>query len=318
MATGVDADILLCAALAIAEARLTGADVVVATLVSPPGNRQGGLHVTLAARVESLLLQTGALGRVESLAPVAWAASAAGAEVDFADEAPSSLWTISTSANAPSLAIRYRAPLDSEAAALLADAVLRAIAGLLANRDGALNGIDIVDPAQLDRQLHDWNDTARPRSLRDTVQGRFEEMRHRSPDALAVVDATKSFTYAELDRRAAGLASRLRAEGVVAGDVVAVAMERSAGAVVAVLATLKAGAGYLPLDVSQPEERLAFTLDDAGVRVRSEEHTSELQSLMRISYAVLCLKKKKLKARVNPDNKQHQPHTNYATSKTRN
>src|SRR3546814_8776236 len=131
-------------------------------------------------------------------------------------------------------------------------------------------------------------------------------MCHRSPDALAVVDATKSFTYAELDRRAAGLASRLRAEGVVAGDVVAVAMERSVGAVVAVLATLKAGAGYLPLDVSQPEERLAFTLDDAGVRValldcaqrdllpkrRSEEHTSELQSLMRISYAVFCLKKK--------------------------
>src|SRR3546814_3067700 len=94
--------------------------------------------------------------------------------------------------------------MDSEAAALLADAVMRAIAGLLANRDGALNGIDIVDPAQLDRQLHDWNDTARPRSLRDTVQGRFEEMRHRSPDALAVVDATKSFTYAALDRRAAG------------------------------------------------------------------------------------------------------------------
>src|SRR3546814_3574608 len=78
------------------------------------------------------------------------------------------------------------------------------------------------------------------------------------------------FPYTTLfrsDRRAAGLASRLRAEGVVAGDVVAVARERSVGAVVAVLATLKAGAGYLPLDVSQPEERLAFTLDDAGVRV---------------------------------------------------
>src|SRR3546814_2363060 len=50
LATGVDTDILLCAALAIAEARLTGADVVVATLVSPLGNRQGGLHVTRAAR----------------------------------------------------------------------------------------------------------------------------------------------------------------------------------------------------------------------------------------------------------------------------
>src|SRR3546814_215112 len=128
LATGVDADILLCAALAIAEARLTGADVVVATLAGSRDNRQGSLDVARAARIESLLLQAGALGRVESLAPVAWAASAAGAEVDLADEAPNSLWTISTSADAPSLAIRYRAPLDSEAVALLADAVLRAIA----------------------------------------------------------------------------------------------------------------------------------------------------------------------------------------------
>src|SRR3546814_967541 len=52
LATGVDADILLCAALAIAEARLTGADVVVATLVSPLGNRQGGLHVARARSEE--------------------------------------------------------------------------------------------------------------------------------------------------------------------------------------------------------------------------------------------------------------------------
>src|SRR3546814_20003710 len=100
-----------------------------------------------------------------------------------------------------------------------------------------------------------FRSTARPRSPRDTVQGRFEEMRHRSPDALAVVDATKSFTYAELDRRAAGLASRLRAEGVAAGDVVAVPMKRSAGAGVAVLAQLKRGVGYPRLDVSQPQER---------------------------------------------------------------
>src|SRR3546814_20539737 len=92
-------------------------------------------------------------------------------------------------------------------------------------------------------------------------------MRHRSPDALAVVDATKSFTYAELDRRAAGLASRLRAEGVVAGDVVAVALERSAGPVVAVLAPLKAGCGYLPLDVSTPAARPAFPLHTAAGRV---------------------------------------------------
>src|SRR3546814_2391243 len=53
LATGVDTDILLCAALAIAEARLTGADVVVATLVSPLGNRQGGLQDRKGTRLNS-------------------------------------------------------------------------------------------------------------------------------------------------------------------------------------------------------------------------------------------------------------------------
>src|SRR5690606_26603414 len=97
--------------------------------------------------------------------------------------------------------------------------------------------------------------------------GRFARIRDRLPDAQAVVDADGSLSYAQLDQRATALAARLRAEGVVAGEVVAVAMARSAPAVVALLAVLKAGAAYLPLDVAQPDERLAFTLDDAGVRV---------------------------------------------------
>src|SRR5690606_1382814 len=55
--------------------------------------------------------------------------------------------------------------------------------------------------------------------------------------------------------------------GVQPGDVVAVAMERSASAIVAVLAVLKAGAAYLPLDLKHPLERLAFMLDDAHTKV---------------------------------------------------
>src|SRR3546814_11141 len=104
-----------------------------------------------------------------------------------------------------------------------------------------------------------------PRSRRVPVTCRwtFRSPRSGSPSPRT----TTACTEAGRDGGAAGFASRLRAEGVVAGDVGAVARERSGGAVVAVLATLKAGAGYLPLDVSQPEERLAFTLDDAGVRV---------------------------------------------------
>ncbi|MDN5782925.1 MAG: AMP-binding protein, partial [Luteimonas sp.] len=267
VAAGAESDALLCAALAIAESRLRGVDAVDASIVDAQGIRQGTLEDLHAAKMASLLQQAGALRIAAAPVPVAWAVATTSGTIPWVGDAPHSLWAVSTTKDAPSLSATFRAPMGTEAVALLADATLRSLAGLLADRGGTAHSIDILDPDQRERQLHEWNDTARPRSLRDTVHGRFAAIRDRSPDALAVVDGNGSLTYAELDQRAVALAARLRAEGVAAGDVVAVAMARSAQAVVAILGTLKAGAAYLPLDTAQPEERLAFTLDDAHVRV---------------------------------------------------
>src|SRR5262249_30608852 len=74
-------------------------------------------------------------------------------------------------------------------------------------------------------------------------------------------------TYAEFDRRANQLAHRLRHLGVGPETVVGLFVERSAAMVVGLLAVLKAGGAYLPLDPSYPAERLAFMLDDAGAAV---------------------------------------------------
>ena len=74
-------------------------------------------------------------------------------------------------------------------------------------------------------------------------------------------------TYSELDRRANQLAHHLRGLGVGPDVLVGVCMERSPEALVALLGVLKAGGAYLPLDPSYPEERLAFMLEDAQVRV---------------------------------------------------
>jgi amino acid adenylation domain-containing protein len=74
-------------------------------------------------------------------------------------------------------------------------------------------------------------------------------------------------TYRDLDERANRLARHLLAAGVKPGDLVGLCFERSLDLVVALLATLKAGAGYLPLDPSYPAERLAFALEDSGVAV---------------------------------------------------
>src|SRR3546814_20657931 len=103
--------------------RLTGAGEVVATLAGSCGDHQGSLDVSRAVRVESLLLQAGALERVESLAPVILAALAAGAAVGSA-EVPSSLWPGPGSVVAPSLAIRYWRSPHSETLPPPSDTVL--------------------------------------------------------------------------------------------------------------------------------------------------------------------------------------------------
>ncbi|MGA4987029.1 amino acid adenylation domain-containing protein [Nonomuraea bangladeshensis] len=88
----------------------------------------------------------------------------------------------------------------------------------------------------------------------------------RTPDATAVTFGGDRLTYRELAGRARRLAAHLRAHGVRPGDRVAVCLEQSAGTAVALLGVLAAGAAYVPLDPEQPAARLAYLVEDAGVR----------------------------------------------------
>ena len=91
---------------------------------------------------------------------------------------------------------------------------------------------------------------------------RFERRAVESPDAIAVSFGGVSLCYRELNERANRLAHRLRARGARPGTLVALLLEPSLEMVIAILAVLKAGAAYVPLDPESPSERLAFVLDD--------------------------------------------------------
>ncbi|MFF1297222.1 MULTISPECIES: amino acid adenylation domain-containing protein [unclassified Streptomyces] len=92
----------------------------------------------------------------------------------------------------------------------------------------------------------------------------FEYQVRRTPDADAVVCGDETLSYTELNARANGLAHRLVGRGVAVGDIVAVAMSRTPEFVVAVLAVLKAGAGYLSVDLTYPDERITHMLEDSA------------------------------------------------------
>ncbi|WP_405057550.1 amino acid adenylation domain-containing protein [Kribbella sp. NBC_01505] len=92
----------------------------------------------------------------------------------------------------------------------------------------------------------------------------FEQQVARTPDAIALIQGQRELSYAELDRRANAIAWQLTDLGVKPGQLVAVRVARGTELVVAVLAVLKSGAAYLPLDPGVPESRWAFMVNDAS------------------------------------------------------
>ncbi|WP_330330981.1 amino acid adenylation domain-containing protein [Streptomyces sp. NBC_00536] len=133
----------------------------------------------------------------------------------------------------------------------------------LVDRPGtALREVETTDGAERRRLLVEWNDTARGVPAA-TLPEIFEAQVARTPDALAVTDDRVRLSYRELNARANRLARLLADRGVGPERLAAVAVERSADTVVALLAVVKAGGTCLPVDPSYPAERIAQLLDDA-------------------------------------------------------
>ncbi|HML18776.1 MAG TPA: amino acid adenylation domain-containing protein, partial [Bryobacteraceae bacterium] len=123
-----------------------------------------------------------------------------------------------------------------------------------------------------------------------TISQLFEQQVIRTPNAVALECGNSSLTYSELNREANRLAYRLREEGVGAGAVVAVCVERSCDMVVSVLAVLKAGAAYLPLAPEIPPERKRLILEDseAPFLVTEPEFLNQFHEFAPAGLRIVC------------------------------
>ncbi|MFI5885736.1 non-ribosomal peptide synthase/polyketide synthase [Streptomyces sp. NPDC051554] len=148
----------------------------------------------------------------------------------------------------------------------ITDALTALLNGMAADPDLPVGRLDLLDSAERHTVLESWNDTALPAPETErlgTVPALFVAQAAADPGAVAVTDGRTTWTFAELDARTDQLARVLAGHGVGPERIVALALPRTADHIAAILAVMKAGAAYLPLDPDLPESRLTGMLDDA-------------------------------------------------------
>ncbi|MCP3804555.1 non-ribosomal peptide synthase/polyketide synthase [Allokutzneria sp. A3M-2-11 16] len=138
----------------------------------------------------------------------------------------------------------------------------RLLRAVVADPDRPIWQTDILEPVERRSLTEEWAASV-AEVTQTTVPALFEAAVAANPSSTAVVYDDTRLSYVELNERANQLAHKLIAEGVGPERIVALALPRSAELVVAVLAVLKAGGAYLPLDPNYPAERIAFVIEDA-------------------------------------------------------
>ncbi|WP_328898079.1 non-ribosomal peptide synthetase [Streptomyces sp. NBC_00236] len=164
-------------------------------------------------------------------------------------------------------AVDYATELfDAATVHALADRLVSLLGAVGADPDRPLHTYDVLTHAERDR-LAAWGTGPAEDRPGPTLPVLFEQWVRRTPGAPAVRDADTTLTYGELDTLSGALAGHLTAQGIGPEDRVAVALPRTHRLVVALLAVLKTGAAYVPLDPDYPAQRLSYMLEDARPRL---------------------------------------------------
>jgi len=164
--------------------------------------------------------------------------------------------------------LSYDASLfDSATIARVLEHMKTLLHGILSQPGVPLLRLPMLSEIERTQILHEWNPAPAnyPRNL--CLHHIFERHVKAHPERVALVAGELELSYADLNRQANSLARYLIEHGVAEGDFVAIALERSVDMIVSILAILKVGAAYVPVDPDYPQDRMQYMLRDAGVPV---------------------------------------------------
>lgn len=129
-----------------------------------------------------------------------------------------------------------------------------------------IGDIELVSEEERNRLLRGFNDTD-TNYPHKTMYQLFEEQVERTPDNIAVKCREEEITYDQLNKKANSLARKLLEKGIKPDDIIALMVDRSISMIVGIMAILKAGACYLPIDPNYPKERIKYTLEDSKAKL---------------------------------------------------
>jgi amino acid adenylation domain-containing protein len=139
------------------------------------------------------------------------------------------------------------------------------LAGIAHNPETAIAALPLLNESEIHHLRDELNATQRDFDLLQTTPAMIAAQAHQTPDTTAVSDETESLAYVELDARASQIARRLVAAGIAPRGRVAIATDRTAMTVAAMIGVWRAGCAYVPLDMTMPAARLRQILDGAGI-----------------------------------------------------
>lgn len=156
---------------------------------------------------------------------------------------------------------------DKELIENMSNHFVNIILNIIDNPDLKISDIPLLNSKETEKIIGAWNNTDQFFSQTECVHDLFDKFSKLFPEATAVISEDGSFTYNDLDSISDRIAFGLIKKGIGKGECVGVYLNRSSEIVPTLLGILKSGAGYVPLDPNLPQDRLAYMVEDSGLKI---------------------------------------------------